>query len=75
MIESIAEAGGPSLPEIFDAKARSNFAADSLRNFLTTSPEFDVERPARVSQIFSAPLMRVAARIGEPTTGHVEDLQ
>jgi hypothetical protein len=65
MVESIADAGGPSFPEILEAKARSNFAADSLRNFLATSPDFDLERPSRISKIFSAPLMRVAARIGE----------
>ena len=63
MIESIVESGGPTLPDLLDAKTQSNFWSDSLRNYLISRKDLHVLRPKRVSEVFSEPLDRLAKRL------------
>lgn len=64
MLEGISESGGPSLPEILERKAQSNFHADSVRNFMF-SMRLASKRPQRVTGTARRLIEAGAARLKE----------
>ncbi|MET7425421.1 hypothetical protein [Dactylosporangium sp. NPDC005555] len=64
IIEGVSETHGPPLPEILEAKQKSAFHADSLRNFLIGDPRFSVVRPARVSVLARRAFKRAVENLG-----------
>jgi hypothetical protein len=68
MVEGVAETHAPALPEILRLKQRSNFHADSIRNFLVGDPRFEPRRPRRVSRDFRRVFDDAVAVLGgDPT--------
>jgi hypothetical protein len=70
MIEGISESAGPSLVEILARKWRSNFHADSVRNFLVGDQRYSPQRPRRVKQAFREFLSRVIVTLGGDPSAH-----
>ena len=71
MLEWLAQAGGPDIPTLLEAKSASNFHGDSVRNYLTTRADLDLGRSARIDSLFSRPLDRIARVLQE---GEEEEL-
>lgn len=65
MLESLAQTGGHDIPTLLEAKTASNFHADSVRNYLTTRADLDLERSARIDGLFSRPFDRIARALQE----------
>lgn len=63
MVEAVTEAGGPSLPELLDAKENSNFRYDSLRNYLHSRADLDLRISKRVNDGVSGPFERLIERL------------
>lgn len=63
MLEAVMEVGGPSLPDLLDAKEASNFKYDSLRNYLHSRADIDLHVPQRVSDGILPAFARLLARL------------
>jgi len=66
MLESLTQAGGPDIPTLLTMQNESNFHADSVRNYLTTRADLDIERGARIDELFSRPFDRIANLLDTP---------
>lgn len=55
LVESMAEAGGPSLIELIDAKRRSAMANAGLWDYVVVEREYTGERSARLQKSWTAP--------------------
>lgn len=50
IVEDQAERAGLTLPQLLGMKAKSNFRADSIKNFLLSDSRFTIERTTRVEE-------------------------
>ncbi len=64
IIEGVSETHGPPLPKILEAKQKSAFHADSLRNFLIGDIRFSAVRPERVGVLFRRAFKRAVESLG-----------
>lgn len=64
MVETLAETGGPSLPDLVEAKGISSFWADSMRNYLISTGLLTKPLPDRAQKAQDNTLRELAALFG-----------